>query len=215
MYSIDNVSELFMDTEYVNFYPFVGEKYFSASHKILVLGESHYGPKTMNSNHEITNWIVGEDYLDSKVAGKGFPSYARGFDNTARVLADCSDKEAYKIYREVAFYNYFQETVGEGNHRSKTYLTPELVEKSRKALAEVLKILNPDLVIGWGYSKLEWTWLPHARKQIWVVPGKLHLFTIDDYGPIPFWCIKHPSSFFPVNLHRELYKLIKEHLWGV
>lgn len=214
MFSIPNVSELFKDAEYVNFYPFVGESYFSASHKILVLGESHYGPKNINSNHCFTNWIVGDDYLLPKIDGKGFPRYTRGFDNTARVLAECSNRDSYKVYREIAFTNYFQETVGEGNHRSKAFLTPQLVEISRKALAEVLEILKPDLVVGWGYSRLEWEWLPHDRKQIWQVPGKLHLFTIDEYPPVPFWCMKHPSNFFPVDLHRELFALVKEHLWG-
>lgn len=213
MFSIANVSELFKKAEFVNFYPFVGESYFAVPHKILILGESHYGPKKINSNHDFTNWIVGEDYLIPKINGKGFPSYTRCFDNTARVLAEYPNRDSYKIYREIAFYNYFQETVGEGHHQSKAFLTPELVAKSRKALGEVLNVLKPALVVGWGYSRLEWEWLPHDRKQIWQVPGKLHLFTIDEYEPIPFWCMKHPSRFFSVGLHRELYALIKEFLW--
>lgn len=44
----------FSSSQYINFYPYVGKDYASAHHKILVLGESHYGPQSNNGYHEWT-----------------------------------------------------------------------------------------------------------------------------------------------------------------
>lgn len=212
MFSISNVASLFAHAKAVNFYPYVGQGYFSAPHKILVLGESHYGPDSNNSYREWTIEVVEDFYMGCKSRGESIPDWARCHDNTARVIAPVADANSYLAYKDVAFYNFFQRSVGEGNHRAKDKVSPELVALSRQALGEVLDVLKPDLVIGWGYSKLEWTWLPEDRKQIWELPKRAHLFTLDGYRQCPIWCMKHPSSCFPISDHREIFEKIKEYL---
>lgn len=202
----------FSNSEYVNFYPFIGEEYFSAPHKILVLGESHYGPDSNNSYHEWTIEVVRDFYLDCKKSGASIPVWTRCHDNTARTLADSNDSDSYKVYESLAFYNFFQRTVGEGNHHAKDKVTPELISLSRKALKEVLKKLEPDLVVAWGYGDLEWHWLPQEKRNIFEGDNNLHLFTINEYPSVPFWCMKHPSSFFSIDEHRAWFQHVKNFL---
>ena len=55
----------FSKTLFVNFYPYIGKDYANALHKILVLGESHYGPQSNNGYHEWTREVVEKDFLEN------------------------------------------------------------------------------------------------------------------------------------------------------
>ena len=47
----------FKSCKYVNFWPYVGKDYATAPHKILVLGESHYGEQKLDEYHEWTQEV--------------------------------------------------------------------------------------------------------------------------------------------------------------
>ena len=53
----------FSASQYINFYPYVGKDYEISRHKILVLGESHYGPQSNNGYHEWTREVIEKDFL--------------------------------------------------------------------------------------------------------------------------------------------------------
>ena len=46
----------------INFLPYVGQKYLESKNKILVLGESHYGPQETNDNRNNTRAVFEEAF---------------------------------------------------------------------------------------------------------------------------------------------------------
>jgi len=193
------MEEKLIKSETIKFLPYIGENYFNSNQKILVLGESHYGSQKMNSYPMWTRDVIEKEYLQD--LAKGIKnSWIKCFRTTAEILTgkeySCSDY----IWKDIAFYNFFQETVGDSNPRDKKYITAELIEKSRMALKDVLEILNPDVVVVWGWGKLMTTWLPIERIKLKETP---YIFTINEYPPVPFWCMMHPSS---PRLNRKFLK---------
>ena len=126
------------------------------------------------------------------------------------------DSNPHEVYDKIAFYNFFQKSIGEGNHADKRYLTKELKEVSAKALAEVMEVLQPDLIVGWGWSDLEWKYLPQSRNQIDINKDcagiHLHLFTLNVFPKIPIWCMHHPSMGINIDAHRTCFAEIKRFL---
>ena len=206
----------FSSSQYINFYPYVGKDYANAPHKILVLGESHYGSQSSNSYHEWTQEVVVYDFLENYDKGVPPPEWVQCHRNTANVLASVRDANPHEVYDRIAFYNFFQKSIGEGNHADKRYLTAELKALSAKALSEVMEILRPDLIVGWGWSDLEWKYLPKARNQIVISKDcagiHLHLFTLNGFPPVPIWCMHHPSMGINIGAHRTCFAEIKKYL---
>lgn len=201
-------------SQYINFYPYVGKDYASARHKILVLGESHYGPQSSNDYHEWTREVVEKDFLENYDKGETLPKWAQCHRNTANVLASVRDANPHEVYDKIAFYNFFQKSIGEGDHADKHYLTAELKALSAKAFAEVMEILRPDLIVGWGWT-LESDYLPDKKcgDVIKKIAGiNLHLFTLNGFPPVPIWCMHHPSVGFNIDAHRECFAEIKKYL---
>lgn len=205
----------FSSSQYINFYPYVGKDYASARHKILVLGESHYGPQSNNGYHEWTREVVEKDFLENYDKGETLPKWAQCHRNTANVLASVRDANPHEVYDKIAFYNFFQKSIGEGDHANKHYLTAELKVLSAKALAEVMEILRPNLIVGWGWDNLEWKYLPQARDQIEISKNcagiNLHLFTLNGFPPVPIWCMHHPSMGINIDAHRACFAEIKKY----
>ncbi|MCQ2287306.1 MAG: hypothetical protein MJZ76_10625, partial [Bacteroidales bacterium] len=92
-------------------------------------------------------------------------NYIKCHRNTANVLASNRDSNPHEVYDKIAFYNFFQKSVGEGDHADKRYLTDELKTISANALREVMQILKPNVIVGWGCDNLEWKYLPGPRHQ--------------------------------------------------
>lgn len=203
-------------SQHINFYPYVGKDYATAPHKILVLGESHYGPQSNNEYHEWTRDVVENDFLGNYDKGNALPDWVACHRNTANILASARDANPHEVYDRIAFYNFFQKSIGEGDHADKRYLTKELKDISAKALAEVMGILQPDLVVGWGWSDLEWKYLPQPRNQIDINKDcagiHLHLFTLNGFPKIPIWCMHHPSMGINIDAHRTCFAEIKRFL---
>lgn len=206
----------FSTSQYINFYPYVGKDYTTALHRILVLGESHYGPQSNNTYHEWTREVVEKDFLENYDNGKPLPKWVQCHRNTANVLAAIRDANPHDVYDNIAFYNFFQKSIGEGDHADKRYLTNELKVLSAKALAEVLEILRPDLIVGWGWDNLEWKYLPEPRNQIIINKNcsgiHLHLFTLNGFPSVPIWCMHHPSVGISIDDHRTCFAEIKKFL---
>ena len=206
----------FKSSQHINFYPYVGKDYWSSQHKILVLGESHYGPQSKNSYHEWTRDVVENDFLENYDSGNSFPDWGACHRNTANVLARVRNANPHEVYDDIAFYNFFQKSIGEEDHADKRYLTTELKKISAKALAEVMKILQPDLIVGWGWSDLEWKYLPESRNQVDINKDcagiHLHLFYLNGFPNIPIWCMHHPSMGIDIDAHRTCFAEIKKYL---
>lgn len=153
------------------------------------------------------------DYLNNKIEGKSIPKWTRCHDNTARMMSKVADRKSYLIYEKIAFYNFFQKSVGE-SPRSKKFITDELIQDSRDALKDALSILKPELVIAWGCGNLKKKWLPQSKIDINTNSKDISLFKIKDYYDVPFWCMRHPSCFFSVNKHRQIFKKIVDFLFS-
>ena len=200
--------------KHVNFLPYVGKDYAAAPHKILVLGESHYGKQELDNYHEWTREVVENDFLASwDTRGRG-RRWTRCFTNTVNVLAPRRGANPHEVFDNIAFYNFIQKSVSDKS-RGHGRLTSEVLKVSARALAEVLEILRPELVVGWGWSlegylpgRCNVTYLERAcgRRQ-------LHLFNLEGCIPVPIWCMCHPSSsWFNTEVHRACFAEIKTHL---
>ena len=107
----------FSSSQYINFYPYVGKDYANTQHKILVLGESHYGPQSNNSYHEWTREVVEKDFLENFDKGASLPKWAQCHRNTANVLASARDANPHEVYDKIAFYNFFQKVSAKATMR--------------------------------------------------------------------------------------------------
>ena len=192
----------------VNYWPYIGNGYFSSSVKILILGESHYCPDPSNKKEERTNELIISDYLDQNYSRnfcsfmdypKWIPlpknSYLKGFRNTARMLAQNFEKQDQccdYVWENLAFFNFFQKPVAPNpkNHNHEWLYADydNYIEQARNAFSEVMGKLIPDVVIVWGNSKLYKEWLPLNKEKL--------------YSEVKFFPIKHPSRF-----KREDYKV--------
>ena len=149
----------FVSSQYINFYPYVGKDYVNSQHKILMLGDSHYGKQKNDFYHGWTREVVEDDFLGNYDNGRTLPDWAECHRNAANVFVMTRGDNPHSAYDKMAFYNFFQRRVGDGNHADKRFITEELKILSAKALAEVVEILCPELIVGWGWT-LESEYLP-------------------------------------------------------
>jgi hypothetical protein len=204
----------FASSQYINFYPYVGKDYVNSQHKILMLGDSHYGKQKNDFYHGWTREVVEDDFLGNYDNGRTLPDWAECHRNAANVFVMTRGDNPHSAYDKMAFYNFFQRRVGDGNHADKRFITEELKILSAKALAEVVEILCPELIVGWGWT-LESEYLPEkvCGDVIKKIAGiNLHLFYLNNYPQIPFWCMRHPSEWFNIDVHRECFAELKKYL---
>ena len=195
------IEEKLNASKLINFLPRIGPKYLETKNKILVLGESHYGAQENNTNRELTRDVF--DNAFSAVSEGEWPSWFKGQRNTAAMITGKGFRESDYIWEELAFYNFFQEVVGDENHADKKFITKILVENSRKAFFEALTILNPKIVIVWGEGNMYWKWLPSFENGKKLEGEKLFIY--EEFPSTFIWCITHPSSrsFNRDNIKKE------------
>jgi hypothetical protein len=167
------------------FEPWVGRKYRGSSGRLLILGESHYGPPSMpgTSTVELT-----QEYVD------GVWSH-RFWTNIMQLVLGSPYREINRaeFWETVALYNYVQEPVAETHSVAPT---PEMYEKARPAFYSVLRCLTPKLIL--VLSKRLWDNLPpdgrlgdeirygEANRETWIYPydgGK----ALASWVPHPSW----------------------------
>ena len=190
----------------INFLPYVGPKYLETKNKILVLGESHYGAQKENTRRNFTRDVIEDDYLSAVSEGKRHP-WIKCFRYTAAMITGKGYHESDYIWEELAFYNFFQEVVGDNGHADKKFITSELIEKSCKAFFETLSILNPKIVIVWGESKIYKEWLPTENRI--VLDADNYLFSFHNLPSTLIWSIRHPSLGFSYKEFNKDWESIK------
>lgn len=154
------------------FEPWVGNNYKDGgifNKKILVLGESHYCGEC-NGKCGFKNFPDGctpkfttttvLDYLNPK---KERDNWMRTYLKFERSLVgyETSTEDSKAIWNSIAFYNYLQVAMNE-SRKAGTY--QDYIDAQAPFL-EVLEVLQPDLVIVWGVTRLfnsmpedSWEW---------------------------------------------------------
>ncbi|MGL4562023.1 MAG: hypothetical protein ACRCV0_07050 [Brevinema sp.] len=201
--------------EHIYFKPFIGENYKNSTQKIMVLGESHYlweEDQTPENSHEwghnLTN-IVMSDVLG------GVHNSQRTFNNFKAVITGDYHSDNHEFWNNVIFYNYIQGFVGNSalsDHRDKQYMNEEMIEKSKKALFEIINEYTPNLVIVWGkdWNGMLGSWMPE-NKWNWI-DEDLFLWKYDEYPNVLFWNIKHPSTAFSYDEYHQKFQKVKSYL---
>lgn len=131
------------------FKPWIGDNYWSGRRfgkRVLVLGESHYGWDLP------PNWTI--QCIKEQISGEG--TYKFWTDIAIAFLNEhpsVEDKKAF--WHSVAFYNYIQESVGDGPGIRPT---EEMWENAREPFNEVLSKLCPQFIAVLGHEL--WDALP-------------------------------------------------------
>lgn len=149
-----------------------------------------------------TNEVVIADYLDQNYT-QSFGSFAdfpkwlplkqrhlKGYRNTAKMLTNENVQLCDYVWANLAFFNFFQRPVATrpGNHDWLMADFESYIMQAHLAFDEVMKKLNPDIVIVWGKNDLYKNWMPLDKEQ--------------KYPHIKFFAINHPSY----NIKAEIKK---------
>lgn len=197
---LEKSEQLFKNSKNVKYWPYIGKGYFESKTKILVLGESHYSSdiKLRDGKEEypwLTNEVLIADYLDqgynqSFSSFDDFPkwiplkkdkAYLRCYRNIANMLAHERNQLSDYVWRDIAFFNFFQRPVAPcpGSHEWLEADYDNFISQARAAFDEVMQKLTPDVVIIWGKTKLDRQWTPHDK--------------VAKYPNTKFYVINHPS----------------------
>lgn len=141
----------------VFFKPWIGSKYGKPnsifSHKILVLGDSHYIDEpvdlVINDASEPSDFTTGVmlDYLEPNLKGRWQSTFTK-FMNSFIKNSTHSARHRSELWHSVAFYNYLQVPAGSDNRQTQYYDYTH--DRDRSAFLEVINYLDPDIIISWG-----------------------------------------------------------------
>ena len=175
------------------FKPWIGDDYKAAKRfgkRVMILGESHYEWDDEKPHPEWTRTFIG-----NQVSGDHTHAFwtrvAGAFIGHRPNLA-----EKREFWRTVAFYNYIQESAGNG---PRIRPTPEMWRKSETGFAEVLRRHAPQVLIVLGYQL--WNNVPDLGgmpdKPILGAPQtQTWRYPIGKGGTCLAYAIRHPSSGF-------------------
>lgn len=197
----------------MEFMPFIGKDYPLAKYKTLILGESHHCDKLENCCFKrnslekcksLTNDVI-DDYINYKKTGKGFYKSLNTFTKFSNVFEGkkLNNKETIGLWETFIFYNYVQFPM-EGPRKSPDF---ENFQKSEKALQDLLKESNPNLIIFWGYRL--WNNFPKSHiVEINVNEEKISCIKVED-NIYPILVLPHPSS---TKLNDSYSQIIKKQI---
>ena len=161
----------------VGFQPWVGEQYGAGSRfgvRVLVLGESHYGPvgkERPAETNEVIRWFTQR-------ARTGEGARHLFFTKVANVLRGqrgwIDDGDLAAVFQEVAFYNFVQSFVGDAARGHPTFR--QWVE-AQAPFQTVLDSLRPDavLVLGLELSRHILDWPEHTEHAVVAHPASSRL----------------------------------------
>ncbi len=197
----------------VKFLPYIGEKYFDADFKILVVGESHYnGKKENDHNRELTIDEFANSYLN--IGNKDKNGYYYQFDSFSQyplnqknsnggwlgkrrtaefiVGAENNSHKSDYVWDYLAFYNFYQRLVGCCSSCDKWYSKDKesFHKEAKEALPIVIKKLKPDLIVVWENGRFREADLSYQNKN-----GR------DYFEGVEVFRINHPAR----SLIREEY----------
>ena len=130
--------------EGVSFFPYCGIRYRESRLRLLILGESHYGPDRNSDQSETT--------LEAIQSGE-----YRFFETIRHRIGPCFHGET-DFWEEVAFYNYVQKLAGT---EARTRPSDEMWAFSHVAFGKVLRALKPTRILVLGKT----TWLNMADEE--------------------------------------------------
>lgn len=172
------------------FDPWVGRDYGADLNRerLLVLGESHYGPANMPTNSTIT---LTQQYVQGKFRH-------RFWTNIMQVVTGrpywTIDREAF--WNGIAFYNYVQMPVGEGPGIAPT---SEMFALSEPRFLDVLRETSPNVLL--VLSKRLWVNIPRGFGQQGPTMGlaqierETWIYSATQGSVLASW-IPHPSYGF-------------------
>ncbi|MBL0200348.1 MAG: hypothetical protein IPP81_09260 [Chitinophagaceae bacterium] len=176
--------------------PFIGENYFNAKKKILVIAESHFFDEKSNINSGPTKWYTSslKDLHESKfdsintqmiVESSSHPVF-RELEN---VLSKSMEKYKNRALNNIAFMNGFQRPANKTGQSIKELASAMDFEIGIKTVTKVIEILKPDFVI--FISKYTWE---KIGKQLHKVENVKYEF-INHPASIRYWHnSKYPNS---------------------
>lgn len=192
----------------VFFKPWIGERYKSAEKfgkRVMILGESHYQLKEdVPPAPDWTKRFIGYQ-MDGTRTRAFWTKIVSAFIGHRPTLGEKQD-----FWRSVAFYNYIQQSVGNG---PRIPPTPAMWTDSEPRFKKVLNQHAPRVLIVLGYRL--WSKLPEldgtpgkpidcpAQPQTWRYPLK-------NGGYCLAYAIKHPSSgFASADWHPHIREVIR------
>lgn len=181
--------------------PFIGENYFNAKKKILVIAESHFFDKKSNINTGATQWYSSslKDLHESKFDNINTRKIVENsthpvFKQLENVLSRSMDKYKNRALNNIAYMNAFQRPANNTGQSIKELASSKDFEIGKETVTKVIEILRPDFVI-------------FISKYAWEKIGKqLHKFENTKYD-----FVNHPASWYWHNSKHpnSKYKLIE------
>lgn len=130
--------------EYVKLLPWVGEKYFEAKQRVLILGVKVHSSDPGSVGQDVATELV-DYYLKYHDDSEYLDGYFDTFDRTIDIIRD-DDETREEAWRRLVFYNFTQEPL----LRNAEFPDEEQIEYGLKALEEIIKIYRPDKILIMG-----------------------------------------------------------------
>ncbi|MCL2224296.1 MAG: hypothetical protein FWB96_04925 [Defluviitaleaceae bacterium] len=169
----------------VKFHPWVGENFWNAPRKVLLLGDSHYGDG--DAFEGFTQDVIKYFCFEKKKRLRFFTGIIWTLFGDSENLED--------KFGKVAFYNYVQELM------SATRVRPSRAdyEAAQKPLIEVLEKLSPDFMVTFG-KEMTWHFPEISEHPDWKldIAGERHevwknVFVVGN-RVIPVYSLPHPCG---------------------
>lgn len=129
------------------FEPWIGRNYETNGERLLILGESHYGPPSLPGNF---TKVLTQEYADRLWNHRFWTNIMQTVRGQTHWNIDRAE-----FWGNVAFYNYVQQPVAE---TAGVAPTSEMFESSKEAFFSVLESLKPKTIL--VLSKRLWVNLP-------------------------------------------------------
>jgi hypothetical protein len=182
------------------FRPWIGDEYQAGlryGKRVMILGESHY--EWDADEKPDPDWT--RTFIGNQISGEHTHAFwTRVVGAFIGHKPDLAEKQEF--WRSVAFYNYIQESAGDG---PRIRPTPEMWIRSEPGFAKVLKKYAPQVLIVLGYQL--WNNIPDLggawdkpingapQTQTWRYP-------LEGGGTCLAYGIRHPSSGFSGSVWR-------------
>jgi hypothetical protein len=182
--------------------PFIGENYFNANKKILLVAESHFFASKSNINSGPTIWYSStlKDLHESKFDSINTRKIVENsthmlFRELETVLSKSMEKYKNRAMNNIAYVNAFQRPANKAGQSIKELASHLDFEVGIKTLTKVIEILKPNLVV--FISKYAWD---KIGNQLHKAENTVYEY-VNHPASIRYW---HNSKYI-----NSKYKLIK------
>ena len=168
----------------VRFLPWIGDGYRQAQHRVMFLGESHYGTTAQNENPLFTRAVIAE-HLDG--------DRKRFFTGLYGVLQAANPAiTEVELWRNIAFHNLAQEMVG---LKPRLPPTEEMWADGRMLLKEVAVLLEPRIVVVMSFRLWDKLALQNPQELVTQLANRVLAGTAPWIQASPlFLRFKHPAG---------------------